>query len=217
MVYVDRVHYVEAITFALRLAHHKYFIRLTFQSFPFAVTSAAYVKDAQAVECAQTISDGGSFSISGTIENLTTNCDTDLLNYFATKCPGCTVTVDGEVTFLEPPVSLGCNQDEINAANPCITTSSTTTVDVESSTESSTTSTSNESTVTESTCTVNGVVYPSPCDEVLVTDDTSGATAGGKIVSVGTITIVGVSFFQFDQLILVGRISRDNTQHRYLG
>jgi len=187
------MHHVRVATCSPSVFHS--FDLLIFQSFPFAVTSAEFVKDAQAIECAGVIRDGGSFIImSGKMKNLETDCvaafTADYMDYTAASCPGCTVTEDGEVTFLEPPVALGCNQDEINAANPCSTTSSTTTVDVESSNESSSTSTSTESTVNESKCTVNGVV--SPCDEV--TDDTNGATAGNKIVSVGAITIVGVCF-----------------------
>ena len=153
--------------------------------------TASATNDRRAVECAATITDGGTYSVSGTVGTISSECAStfgDQVTYSATSCPGCTVTVDGKTTFLEPPTSLGCSREDINAANPCVTSSSTTTTTEESSTTSTSTSTSTGSTEYESKCIINGSEVP--CDEVptMVTANTNKGTSGGEGAKTASVT-----------------------------
>ena len=144
----------------------------------------------RAAECSSTIANGGSFSSSGNIGTISSDCpqtfENEAVAYSANSCPGCTVTVDGKITFLEPPDNLGCSRDEINAANPCVTSTITEESTMTSTGSSTSTSTSTSTMESESKCTVNGEEVA--CNEV----PTSGA-CGAKIVSTSATAILSVA------------------------
>ena len=70
-----------------------------------------------------------------------------MTTFLAKACSGCTLKHNGAVTFIEPPASLGCSREEVDAANPCVTSTSTQTVTETSTSTSTTTETSDKSTM----------------------------------------------------------------------
>lgn len=153
----------------------------------------------RAAECSSTIANGGSFSSSGNIGTISSDCaqtSENEVTYSANSCPGCTVTVDGKITFLEPPDNLGCSRDEINAANPCVTSTITEESTMTSTGSSTSTSTSTSTTESESKCIINGKEMP--CEDVpmVVTENTNKGTSGAggaKIASASAIAILSVA------------------------
>lgn len=108
--------------------------------------------------CGGTIGAGASFSTTSTDITLSAGClmgdgkvdenmgGMTLYSITASACPGCIITdSSGGETFIEPAAELGCDMSEVNAANPCVTSSSTTT----STTTTETSSTNDMSDMTD--------------------------------------------------------------------
>lgn len=102
--------------------------------FSYAIAAALFASAAQSADatCAATIGAGSSYSTSKNVM-LSEGClkvDVDSgSSITASACPGCIVTDStGGQTFIEPGADLGCDPNEVNAANPCVTSSSSTTI-----------------------------------------------------------------------------------------
>ena len=102
--------------------------------FSFAIAAALFASATEIADatCAATIGAGSSYSTSEDV-TLSEGClkvDVDSgSSITASACPGCIVTdSSGGQTFIKPGADLGCDPNEVNAANPCVTSSSTSTI-----------------------------------------------------------------------------------------
>ena len=117
--------------------------------FSFVLTAALFASTSGNADatCAGTIGAGASYSTTSNDVTLSEGCvmgdgiveedmgGMTLYSITTSACPGCIVTdSSGGETFIEPAADLGCDMSEVNAANPCVTSSSTTTTTETSST-----------------------------------------------------------------------------------
>ena len=143
--------------------------------FSFAIAAGLFASAAGNADatCAGTIWASASYSTTSTDGvTLSEGCqmgdgivDEDMggiTRYFitASACPGCIITDSRGETFIEPAADLDCDMSEFNAANPCVTSSSTTTI---------------TTTETSSTNDISGMTD--------VTDQTLSTTAAGCLES----------------------------------
>ena len=111
-------------------------------SFAFAAAAASLFASAAGnadAACAGAIGAGASYSTTSTDVTLSEGCLMDdgkvdenmggitMYSVTASACPGCILTDSRGATFIEPAADLGCDMNEVNVANPCVTSSSITT------------------------------------------------------------------------------------------